>query len=154
MKIPSKHDIRRIRLVSSIVAGLILITFVVLIATSVANTDAPLNDNVGSSTVDPGVNDAVTVWNNQANIIYAVTQSVSPAYPLSAASVDVTSDSIGNMVTIEWTDGTYEQFEDTTEAGALGSSMGYVPNGDGIANNPSAFTPNAQISDQGMITLR
>lgn len=152
----TKSDIRRLRLISSIVAGVILTGFFVAVGVSVSNTDAPLTDDVGGSATvaDSAVSDAVSTWNSQTSIIYTVTQSLPVGESaLSAASALVTSDSFGDEVTIEWTDGTYEQYTDITSGNGVGVGVGWMPDGSGIASNPNAFSPNAQINDQGMITL-
>jgi hypothetical protein len=153
----TKQQIRRMRLISTLVAGVALVGFLTAVVVSLVDTNAPLTDNVGTSAtmLDPAVADAVTAWNNQANIVYTATQALPVGESaLSSASVDVTSDSFGYEVTIEWADGTYEQFTDITDGSGIGAGMGFVPDGNGMASDPSAFTSDAQISDQGMITLR
>jgi hypothetical protein len=120
-----------------------------IVVASGQSTTGPSPSSVDNS----AVTDAVTAWNNQANILYAVTQSSYPAGELNAAAVEVTSGANGYEVSLWWPNGYYEQFTNSQTAGSLSYGMGYIPDGDGTLSNMSVFSQNATMDDNGIITL-
>jgi hypothetical protein len=136
-----------------IIVGAAVLALIAIIVGSVVASNQPTTGTSPTSVDNPAVITAVTAWNNQANILSAVTQPIYPAGALNAAAVEVASDANGYEVSLWWPNEYYEQFTDSQTPGSLSYGMGYIPDGDGTLSNMSVFNQNATMDDNGIIAL-